>query len=96
MILNFAPQRGPDIDIRVDGDTLTVDGTTLDFGPLAEGDILPAAATGCDWLTGNIAREAGQIVLTLILPHGPDATRDRRFPDPVTLTSGRPSLPPYN
>lgn len=97
MRVQFSPCSGfHDLPWSVDGDVLTVDGTAYDFAPLAEGDALPAEATGCPHLVGQIERREGDIVLTLRLPHGPSAIRERRFPEPVVIASGTPDLPPFN
>lgn len=53
------------------GDVLTINGAVYDFGPLAEGAVLPREAVDCDWITSDVTRSGGQIVLTLLLPHGP-------------------------
>lgn len=72
------------------GDVLTINGTAYDFSPLPEGAVLPRAAVACDWLASDVLRLGGQLQLSLILPHGPDAPAATRFPAPLTLTADGP------
>ena len=62
------------------GDKLTIDGVEYDFSPLGEGAVLPMGAVDCEWVTGSVTRAEGEIELTLILPHGVDASEAVRFP----------------
>ncbi len=84
----------------VSGDTITVNGATLDFTPLLEGETLPAAAVENEWILGDAHRISGEIHLTLRLPHGANAPFETRFPDaytvPITVVSGDVPLPPYD
>ena len=84
----------------VDGDTITVNDTVLDFLPLQEGETLPNAAIPNDWIVGDVHRVAGEIVLTLRLPHGANAPYETRFPTafetPITVLEGEVPLPPYD
>ena len=72
------------------GDVLTINGEAFDFSPLPEGAVLPRAAVTCDWLASDVLRLGGQLQLSLILPHGPDASAATRFPAPLTLTADGP------
>ncbi len=72
------------------GDTLVIDGEAFDFGQLAEGHVLPRAAVSCAMVASDVTRQDGQIVLTLILPHGSDAAEAIRFPAPVDLVEDGP------
>jgi len=72
-----------------------VNAVPYDFGPLAEGDTLPASATDCVWLTGTVTRLGGTLRIALILPHGAGAPPQTRFPSPIILTAAGPvELPP--
>ncbi len=99
MRLSFSPVR-MDVEgmvIMVEGDTLTINNEALDFGLLQEGDILPAGAVDSKWVTGDITRRGVSIELTVVLPHGPNASHQRRFPEPVSITDdGKVDLPPYD
>jgi hypothetical protein len=95
MKLTFSPQRRDDtLALIKANDTLIINGEVLDFSPLPEGATLPSSAVGNDWIIGDITRKDGQIELTLILPHGPDASEAARFPVPLILTeNGAVELP---
>lgn len=101
MKIYLSPVRMDDkLIASVDGDTITVNGTVLDFLPLQEGETLPNAAIPNDWIVGEVHRVAGEIVLTLRLPHGATAPQETRFPDaydaPMTVLGGEVPLPPYD
>jgi len=79
------------------GEVLTVNGTPHDFSPLPDGAVLPEGATGCPWIIGAVTRTGGVLQLTLLLPHGPDAPQETRYPAPLTLTGDGPvALPPHD
>jgi len=83
----------------VNGDVLILNGDELDFSPLGEGDVLPAAAIDSQWIASDVTRTGGEISLTLCLPHGANAPHETRFPAafdvPITVTAGPVPLPPY-
>lgn len=83
----------------VNGDVLILNGDELDFSPLGEGDVLPAAAIDSPWIASDVTRTGGEIILTLCLPHGANAPHETRFPAafdvPITVTVGPVPLPPY-
>ena len=95
MILNFSPQRRDDVLLlSKSGDALTVNGVTYDFSPLPDGATLPREAVDCEWICGNVERVNGELVIPILLPHGPDASEQARFPDPLTVTNdGQVVLP---
>ncbi|MCG7630536.1 hypothetical protein MHM88_22270 [Epibacterium sp. MM17-32] len=97
MHLSFHPMRQDQaLSVSRQGDSLTINGETFDFTPLQEGDVLPRAAVACDWLASDVTRAGGEIRLTLILPHGPEAPEATRFPQPLSLTGDGPvPLPAY-
>lgn len=97
MHLSFCPVEHPTpLTLSRAGDVLTVNGGAFDFGPLADGAILPASAIGSPWFTGPARRTGGEIFLELRLPHAADAPAATRFPAPITLTADGPVvLPPY-
>ena len=81
---------------RVAGDTLFLDGVPYDFAPLPEGGALPAEATGSEWVVGDILRRDGALHIGLVLPHGPDAPEETRFPMAITMVADGPvPLPPH-
>jgi len=97
--ISLSPQRRDDtLEASVTGDALLLNGVSLDFGALAAGETLPRAGAGSDWIASDIVRrEDGEIALTLIVPHGPDAPEATRFPEPITVTGDGPvPLPPHD
>lgn len=80
-----------------EGDVLWLNGEQCDLGPLSEGATLPADAISSKWFTGQVDRVNGELELTIILPHGPNAPESTRFPLPVTVTENGPvNLPAYD
>jgi hypothetical protein len=55
----------------------------FDFSVVPDGATLPANAIDSDWFAGPVERIDGELVLTLRLPHGPDASEQIRFPQPL-------------
>ena len=91
MKLNFSPMRRNDtLVLDRCGDRLIVNGETFDFGPLEEGSSLPAQAIGSPWFAGPVSRRDGVLELTVILPHGPNASRAQLSPAPLELISDGP------
>lgn len=72
------------------GETLIVNGTTFDFSQLAEGETLPRSAINSEWFAGDVTRINGELHLTLLFPHGPNASEAERFPEPITVTEDGP------
>lgn len=96
MQINFTPMRRDDrLDLSVSGDALTINGEAFDFSGVPEGATLPRDAVACDWLASDVERIGGEITLTLVLPHGANAPEETRFPEPISVTSGAVTLPPY-
>lgn len=91
MLIHFSPQRS-DETLLVDreGDALWINGQAFDLSPLPEGAELPAEATGSAWFVGAIRREAGELVVTLRLPHGPSPSEAVAFPQSVHMTEDGP------
>ena len=81
MQIDFSPMRhDATLCLSRSGDVLTINGAAYDFSPIPEGATLPRAAVACDWLASDVERVDGELRLTLILPHGPDAPRDTLYP----------------
>ena len=84
MKIKLSPQRRDDtLTATKQGDTLTINGTAYDFSQLPDGGTLPADAVDCEFVTGSVDRVDGELELTLLLPHGPNATEAARFPQPI-------------
>lgn len=98
MHITLSPQRRDErTSFERNGDAIIIDGTTYDFAQLPDGATLPNDAVDCDHIVSDIERIDGKIHLTLILPHGPDAPEETRFPEPVIDPPDGPlPLPPYN
>lgn len=95
MHITLIPQRRDDtLQVTKQGDTLTINGTAYDLSTIPDGATLPATATDCPYLTGNIERVAGVLRLSLLLPTGQDATPAANFPAPiVNPPNGKLELP---
>lgn len=84
MKINLSPQRRDDsLTVSRLGDVLTINGTPYDFSDLAEGDLLPREATDSPFIVSDVTRIGGQLELTLLLPHGANASEAARFPAPI-------------
>lgn len=76
------------------GDTVKLNGTSLDFTRLADGATLPAEAISCPWINGAVDRVNGSLMITITMPHGADAGEQSRFPvDIVNPPDGHVPLP---
>ena len=96
MHIRFSPMRRDDrLALFVAGDVLTINGEAFDFSGVPDGATLPRGAVACAWLASDVERIDGEIRLTLILPHGPNAPRETLFPDPVQVDDGEVPMPPY-
>ena len=81
MIFRFHPQRSDKtLTLMVTNDVLSLNGKEFDFSTVEEGDTLPATAIQSDWFAGPITRKKGMLEITLLLPLGPDAPTNQRFP----------------
>ena len=84
MIITLIPQRRDDsLVVSKSGDTLTINGTSYDFSVIPDGATLPASAVDCVFITGEITRVAGDLHLSLVLPHGVNPSRAVTFPTPI-------------
>lgn len=84
MKINLSPQRRDDtLTVSKQGDTLTINGTAYDFSVIPDGATLPKDATDCAWLASDVERIDGVLHLTLLMPHGANASEAARFPQPI-------------
>lgn len=97
MNIKFIPRRRDDtLSISKSGDELTINDKKFDFGPLTEGSELPSNAVNTSWITGPVRRENGVLHVSLVLPHGPNAPQETRFPEPIHVVENGPvALPAY-
>jgi hypothetical protein len=84
MKINLSPQRRDDqLTIFKEGDSLTINGTEYDFNQLSDGGTLSADAVDCEFVIRSVDRSNGELELTLLLPHGANASEAARFPEPI-------------
>ncbi|RVQ02402.1 hypothetical protein [Sinorhizobium meliloti] len=84
MKINLSPQRRDDLlEVTKAGDALTINSVAFDFSALPDGATIPAGEVPCEWLVGSVERIAGELHLTLILPHGPSPSEAVAFPQPI-------------
>lgn len=95
MLINLSPIRsGRTLEIYKTGDTLTINGIPYDFTQLPDGATLPNEAIGCEFILSDVHRVNGEIELTILLPHGANASESARFPTLITMTTdGQVVLP---
>lgn len=98
MKINLAPIRMDEqLEVKVIGDAIWLNGEEFDFSPLPDGAVLPVEAVDSKWFIGQVSKVDGEIELTILLPHGADAPYETRFPVPITTTQDGPvTLPLYN
>lgn len=84
MKITFNPQRRDDtLVVSKQGDTLTINGETLDFSQLPDGATLPKEAVGNLFVVSDVDRIDGELHLSLLLPYGRDASSAAKFPEPI-------------
>ena len=95
MKLIFSPQRRDDVlTVSKSGDALTINGVPYDFSQLPNSATLPREAIDCEWIVSDVNRINGEIELTILLPHGANASHEARFPEPINMTNdGQVVLP---
>lgn len=95
MIIKLSPQRRDDIlTVVKSGDVLTINGESYDFSSVPDGGTIPPRTVPCAWIVGPVDRINGEIVLTLILPHGANPAPDVANPAPLTaVPDGTVQLP---
>ncbi|MGB5903821.1 MAG: hypothetical protein WBH00_13315 [Xanthobacteraceae bacterium] len=94
MRISFSPQRRDDaLTVSKAGDALTINGDVVDLSAIPEGADLPATAIDCEWIVGTVHRVAGDLHVTLLLPHGPRAIEAVRFPADINPADGPIELP---
>lgn len=92
MRISFSPQRrdGTLAIEKTSDDRLSINGDIFNFGTMNDGDIVPAGAVPCDWITGPVEKVNGEVRLTIVLPHGPKPPAYVAFPQPITVTADGP------
>jgi hypothetical protein len=95
MIIKLSPQRRDDeLVVTKRSDVLTINGERFDFREVPEGAVLPASAVDCEFVVGDITRLNGELIMTLLLPCGAEASAQANYPaDIVNPPDGNVSLP---
>ena len=95
MIINLSPVRMDDsLVVEKDGEALRLNGSLFDFAALPDGATLPDDAIGSPWICHPVERVDGNLIVTLLMPHGADAGERSRFPVAlVNPADGRLLLP---
>ena len=84
MKINLSPTRSDkELNIIKSADTLTINGVPYDFSQLPNGATLPREAIDCEFIVSDVNRVNGEIELTILLPHGANASHEARFPEPI-------------
>jgi hypothetical protein len=84
MHIQFSPVRmDGTLTVTKAGDKLTVNRRVFDLSVIPDGSTLPADAIDSEWFVGAVERIDGDLHVTLRLPHGPDASEQMRFPQPL-------------
>lgn len=86
MIIDLSPVRMDEkLEASLSGEALTLNGEVFDFAPLEDGATLPQEAISSKWIAGPVERVGGELRLTIILPHGPNAPETTRYPQPLIV-----------
>lgn len=98
MHISFVPQRRDDrLTLeKTAGDRLRINGALFNFNTMNDGDVIPAGVAPSDWIVGPIEKIDGEVRITLILPHGPNASQPVAFPEPITVTADGPIAVPHD
>lgn len=84
MDILLVPQRRDDtLQVIRHGDILILNAQSFDFSGVGEGDTLPRAAIGSEWIVGDVERKDGQLRLTLLLPNPSNYSPEQAFPAPL-------------
>jgi hypothetical protein len=84
MKITLSPQRRDDtLKVTKQGDVLNINGIEYDFTNLPDGGKVPAVAVDSEFVIDSVDRVNGELELTLLLPHGADASKAARFPEPI-------------
>jgi hypothetical protein len=95
MQISFSPIRhDAELIVSKAGDVLTINGEAYDFSSLPDGATIPAGEVPCEWIIGPVERIAGELHLTLLMPHGLNPPAEVAFPATiVTVPDGEVMYP---
>ncbi|TCK99874.1 hypothetical protein BXY66_3578 [Shimia isoporae] len=93
MKINLSPQERPDrLELCRQGDVLLFNGEATDLR-----DLVGKEEIEHPWIAGPVREVGGSLCVTVILPHGPDAPLDTRYPSAIELTEdGNVPLPAFS
>ncbi len=96
MQINFSPVR-QDTRLKLErqGETLYINGTAYDFSELAEGATQQPDGPESAVFAAPVRRCEGGLVVTLVLPHGPNAPQETLFPDTLHVRDDGPIAVPF-
>jgi len=84
MHIILIPQRRDDtLMLSREGDVLIINEEAYDFSQVPDGATLPASAIDSEFIVHEVQRIDGVLYITIILPHGADASEAARFPAPI-------------
>lgn len=78
------------------GDVLTINGEVFDFSSLPDGATIPPGEIPSEWIVGPVERIAGELHLTLLLPHGRAPEPWQAFPAPLEAVPDGPVDIPFD
>lgn len=98
MKIKLSPQRSDKhLSLEKEQNTLIINGKRFDFAPLPDGATLPREAIQSEFIVSDVERIDGVLHLTILLPHGANASHETRFPEPIKVSEdGVITLPPYD
>ncbi|WP_268797504.1 hypothetical protein [Pseudomonas huanghezhanensis] len=95
MIIKLSPSRRDDtLTVEKRGDALILNGEAFDLARLPDGGTLPSTAIDSPWFAGDVHRQGGELVVTLILPLPINYSPAQAYPDDlVDVADGDVVLP---
>lgn len=85
-MIKRSPQQNETLDhlsVSKQGEVYLINGITLDFSQLMDGDYLPHGSIDCEYIASDVERVGGELNMTLLSPYTGSGTQQERFPDPV-------------
>lgn len=96
MCINLSPDANIGVDLNVvkAGDVLNINGEDFDFSLMGSGDTLPVSAITSRFRSDVEKSDDGELVITIALPNGPNASSAQTFPeDLLNVPDGPVALP---
>ena len=92
MYIHYSPVRSDSpIESSRSGDVMTLGGMRVDLSMVTALSEVDASRYNCPWIVGKVSRSAtGELSITLVAPHGPNAPEETRFPSSVRVSGGGP------